>query len=149
MSSLRSALEEWIVEDVEHLHVDQVADDLVELEVVSGLIEAIRVKRIEVFDRKGGHRAHGYPSMTAFLKQRCRMATGRAHRLVGAAHAIRIAHRVFTAWLGTRISTDQAHRLLETASAVPGNFGVAEDTLIDAVADLSHADTRRVLDYWR
>ena len=41
MSSLRSALEEWITEDADVLHVDQLADDLVELELVSGLIEAI------------------------------------------------------------------------------------------------------------
>ena len=32
MSALRSALEEWVNEDVEHLHLDQLADDLVELE---------------------------------------------------------------------------------------------------------------------
>jgi hypothetical protein len=87
--------------------------------------------------------------MTAFLKQRCRMAAGRAHRLVGAAHAIGIAPRVLTAWLGTRISTDQAHRLLETAAAVPDEFSDAESTLIEAAEDLSHADTRRLLGYWR
>jgi hypothetical protein len=149
MSSLRSALEEWITEDTDVLHVDQLADDLVELELVSGLIEAIRVDRIEVFVRKAGHRAHGYPSMTAFLKHRCRMATGRARRLLAAAQAKDIAPQVFQAWFSTRVSSDQAHRLLETASASPEEFPAAEDNLIEAVQDLSHTDTRRVLDYWR
>jgi hypothetical protein len=149
MSSLRSALEEWIAEDTDVLHVDQLADDLVELELVSGLIEAIRADRIEVFDRKAGHRAHGYPSVTAFLKHRCRMATGRARRLVAAAHAKNLAPHVFGAWFNTRLSTDQAHRLLETASTVPEEFAAAEDNLIETVQDLSHTDTRRVLDYWR
>jgi hypothetical protein len=149
MSSLRPALEEWITEDADVLHVDQLADDLVELEVVSGLIEAIRADRIEVFDRKAGHRAHGCPSMTAFLKHRCRMATGRARRLVAAAQAKDIARHVFQAWFSTRLSTDQAHRLLEAASAAPEEFPAAEDNLIEVVQDLSHTDTRRVLDYWR
>ncbi|HVR78052.1 MAG TPA: DUF222 domain-containing protein, partial [Acidimicrobiia bacterium] len=149
MSSLRSALEEWITEDADALHVDQLADDLVELELVSGLIEAIRADRIEVFGRKAGHRAHGYPSMTAFLKHRCRMATGRARRLVAAAQAKDIAPQVFQAWFSSRLSTDQAHRLLDTASAAPKEFSSAEEILIEAVQDLSHADTRRVLDYWR
>ncbi|MGH8952118.1 MAG: DUF222 domain-containing protein, partial [Acidimicrobiia bacterium] len=138
-----------IAEDAEHLPIDQLADDLIELETVSGLIEAIRVDRIGIFERRAGHRAHGYPSMTDFLKHRCRMAAGRARRLVAAAHARRIAPRVFTAWLRTRISTDQAHRLFETATAVPDEFPAAEETLTDAVADLSHADTRRALAYWR
>jgi hypothetical protein len=44
MSALRSALEEWVVEDIEHLHLDQLADDLVELETVSGLLEAERLR---------------------------------------------------------------------------------------------------------
>ena len=149
MSSLRSALEEWISEDTDLLHVDQLADDLVELELVSGLIEAIRVERIEVFDRKAGHQANGYPSMTAFLQHRCRMATGRARRLVAAAQARHLAPNVFKAWFSAGLSTDQAQRLLETASAAPEEFSSAEDTLIEAVQDLSPADTRRLLDYWR
>jgi hypothetical protein len=149
MSSLRSALDEWIEEDVDQLHLDQLADDLVELEQVSGLIEAIRVQRIEAFERKAGPRAFGYPSMTAFLKHRCRMASGRAWRLVAAARAIEIAPHVFRAWLGNRLSTDQTHRLLETAAAVPDEFPAAERLLIETVEDLSHTDTRRVLGYWR
>ena len=149
MSSLRSALEEWVDEDVEQLHVDQLADDLIELEAVSGLIEAVRIRRIEAFENKGGHRLHGYPSMTAFLKDKCRMATGRARRLVAAAQAIDIAPRVFQGWIFGRLSTDQAHRLFETANGVPDEFASAEHRLIEAVEDLSHTDTRRVLDYWR
>jgi hypothetical protein len=149
MSSLRSALEEWITEDTDGLHVDQLADDLVELELVSGLLEAVRADRIEVFGREAGHQAHGYPSVTAFLKHRCRMATGRARRLVAAAQAKDIAPHVFQAWFNTRLSTDQAHRLLETASAAPDVFAAVEDNLIETVQDLSHTDTRRVLDYWR
>ena len=149
MSALRSALDEWISEDVDEIETDQLADDLVELELVSGLIDAIRVRRIEEFDRRGGHRFHGYPSMTAFLKDRCRMASGRAHRLVAAARATRIAPGLFRSWLAGRISVDQAHRLLETASAVPDEFEEFEEKLVETVEGLSHSDTRRLLEYWR
>jgi hypothetical protein len=149
MSALRSALEEWINEDVDELETDQLADDLVELELVSGLIDAVRVRRIEAFDRRRGHRSHGYPSMTAFLKDRCRMASGRAHKLVAAARALRITSAVLRSWLAGRISGDQAQRLLETASAVPEEFADAEETLVETVEDLSHTDTRKLLAYWR
>ena len=66
MSALRSALEEWVNEDVEHLHLDQLADDLVELEHVSGLPKVERLRRISTFEARSGHHELGYPSLTVF-----------------------------------------------------------------------------------
>jgi hypothetical protein len=37
----------------------QVADDLVELELVSGLVELERLRRIAVFERRDGPNRHG------------------------------------------------------------------------------------------
>jgi len=115
MSALRSALEEWVVEDVQHLHLDQLADDLVELEHVSGLLEVERLRRVSAFDDRSGPRHFGYPSLTAFLKHRCRMATGRAHRLVARSRVFRTARTTFRAWTAGRLSTDQAAILLDQA----------------------------------
>jgi hypothetical protein len=97
MSALRSALEEWVNEDVDHLHLDQLADDLVELEHVSGLLEVERLRRISTFDDRSGHHELGYPSLTAFLKHHCRMASGRAHRLVARSRVFRTARTTFLA----------------------------------------------------
>ena len=149
MSALRSALEEWVNEDVEHLHLDQLADDLVELEHVSGLLEVERLRRVSAFDDRSGPRHFGYPSLTAFLKHRCRMASGRAHRLVARSRVFRTARTTFRAWTGGRLSTDQAAILLDQATAVPEQFAEGEDRLVGIVEDLSVSDTRRALGYWR
>jgi hypothetical protein len=149
MSALRSALEEWVNEDVEHLHLDQLADDLAELEHVSGLLEVERLRRISTFEDRAGPRHFGYPSLTAFLKHRCRMASGRAHRLVARSYVFRTARTTFRAWTTGRLSTDQAAILLDQATALPEQFAEGEDLLVDIVEDLGVTDTRRVLDYWR
>jgi Domain of unknown function (DUF222) len=149
MSALRSALEEWVNEDVEHLHLDQLADDLVELEHVSGLLEVERLRRISTFQDRVGPRNFGYPSLTAFLRHRCRMASGRAHRLVARSRAFRTARTTFRAWTAGRLSTDQAAILLDEATALPEQFAKGEDRLVDIVEDLGVTDTRRVLGYWR
>jgi len=149
MSALRSALEEWVNEDVEHLHLDQLADDLVELERASGLLEVERLRRVCTFEDRAGPRHFGYPSLTAFLKHRCRMASGRAHRLVARSRVFRTARTTFRAWTAGRLSTDQAAILLDQATAVPEQFAEGEDRLVGIVEDLSVSDTRRALGYWR
>ena len=149
MSSLRSALEEWVVEDVENLHLDQLADDLVELEHVSGLIEVERLRRISTFEDRAGPHNFGYPSLTAFLKHRCRMASGRAHRLVARSRVFRATRTTFRAWTAGRLSTDQAAVLLDEAAALPEQFAEGEARLVDIVEDLGVTDTRRALEYWR
>jgi Domain of unknown function (DUF222) len=149
MSALRSALEEWVNEDVEHLHLDQLADDWVELEQVSGLLEVERLRRISTFDERSGSHYFGYPSLTAFLKHRCRMASGRAHRLVARSRAFRSSRATLRAWTAGRLSSDQAGVLLDQASFLPEPFVEGEDRLVDIVEDLSVSDTRRALEYLR
>jgi hypothetical protein len=149
MSGLRSSLEEWAGQDLIEVGVDQLADDLVELELASGLLEAERARRLSRFDEMAGPKREGYPSLTAFLIHRCRMAAGRARRLVGLAHTATRCPRVHEAWATQRISTDQAHRLLETADAEPGAFGEAEAKLVEIVEPLTASETRRALHYWQ
>jgi hypothetical protein len=129
LSSLRSALEEWQAEHVDRLPIDQVADDLVELELISGLVEYERLRRIAVFDRRGGAETLGYSSVTALLKHRCRMAAGRAHRAVSRSRVLSAARTTLRAWTSGRISTDQATLLLDQAVAVPDQFAAAEAKL--------------------
>ena len=149
MSSLRSALEEWEADDLDQLHLDQLADDLVELERVSGILEAERLRRIAGFEERGGPDRYGYPSLTAFLKHHCRMASGRAHRMVARSRVLTTARDTWRAWRADRLSTDQAHVLLDQASSLPAHFAEAEPILIESVAGLSVTDTRRAVAYWR
>jgi hypothetical protein len=145
---MRSALEEWVGQDLSEVGVDELGDDLVELELASGILEAERARRLARFDEVGGPKRHGFPSLTAFLIHRCRIASGRAPRLVGLAHTARRCPAVHEAWGDQRISTDQAHRLLEIADSAPEDFGDAEHRLVEIVAPLTPSETRRALHYW-
>jgi Domain of unknown function (DUF222) len=149
MSALRSALEELVNEDLAEIDVDRLGDDLVEIETVAGLLEAELTRRLAAFDIKGGPDRHGFHSATAWLKHHCRMAAGRAHRLVTDSHLLNTAAATFGAWTTGRISSDQAHRLLQTANTVPNQYPEAEERLIDIVEDLGVNDTRVALEYWR
>jgi hypothetical protein len=149
MSAIRSALEEWVVEPIEDLDLEQLADDLVEIEVVSGLLEAERLRRLNTFENRSGPGAFGYPSLTAFLKDRCRMASGRAHRLVARSRVFRSARATLRAWTENRLSTDQAAVLLDQATSLADPFAEGEERLVGIVEDLSVTDTRRVVEYWR
>jgi hypothetical protein len=149
MSELRSALDEWAGQDLDEVDIDQLADDLAELEVSVGRLEAERARRLTAYRRRGGPKVHGYPSLTAFLMHRCRMASGRARRLVGLADTATRCPVVHRAWAEQEISTDQAHRLLEASDAVPQAFVDAEPGLVEAVRPLTAGDTRRALSYWR
>ncbi len=149
MSGLRSALEEWSGEDIKSRPVDLLADDLVELENLSGLLESIQLRRLEVFDRKTGHHLQGYPSSTAFLMARCRMRAGRAMGQVARAHALEHTPAVLEAWTQGRIGTDQSYELFRVSTLVPDRFATDQQTLVDTVEDLSVRATRKVVDYWR
>jgi Domain of unknown function (DUF222) len=149
MSGLRSGLDEWLGEDIESRSVDVLADDLVELENISGLLESIRLRRLEVFDRKAGHHSQGYPSSTAFLMAKCRMRPGRAMGQVARAHALVLAPDVLEAWTGGRIGSDQSYELFRVSTLVPDRFATDQQALLEIVEDLSVAATRKVVDYWR
>jgi hypothetical protein len=148
VSGLRSALEEWVNQNLAELSVDQLADDLVELELSMGRLEAERARRLDAYKTRGGLGAHGYPSLTAFLIHRCRMATGRARRLVALATAARRCPRVRESWQSGDVSHDQAQRLLEVSEAAPTAFREDEEFLVDIIRPLSATDTRRALLYW-
>ncbi len=148
MKGIGSAVEDLLVVDVEGLDVDRLAGELVELERLSGLVEAARLQRLAVFEREGGHHSFGFSSPTAFLKFRCRMGGVRAHRLVHHAHTASTTPHVFSAWTDGRLSSDQVFQLFRTADRNPEQFGSAEDDLVDIMEDLSVSDTRRALEYW-
>jgi Domain of unknown function (DUF222) len=149
MSALRSALEELVNEDLDGVDIDRLGDDLVEIDAVSGLLEAELTRRLAAFQTKGGPDRHGFHSATAWLKHHCRMAAGRAHRLVADSHLLDTAAATFGAWTRGRISADQAHRLLQTANTVPAEYPAAEVQLIGIVEGLDVTGTRVALEYWR
>ena len=88
LSVLKSAIHEWAIEDLETLSNDELGDQLVELDAVIDQLELQRARRLDRFNRRKGFSHDGYPSATAFLVHRCRMAPGRATRLVAQSRSL-------------------------------------------------------------
>jgi hypothetical protein len=59
LSTIRWALEEWIIEDDYRLSIDQLAEDLFELEAVSEIIEDLQRRKLNAarqLDHSGEYR---------------------------------------------------------------------------------------------
>jgi Domain of unknown function (DUF222) len=98
--------------------------------------------------RRRGHDVLGYPSTVAYLKDRLRMAGGRAHRYVRNARAALRWKSTFSAWKHRQLSSDQAELLFAAAERMPDKYPDAEPVLLELVGE-SVAETKQALDYWR
>lgn len=94
------------------------------------------------------HDVLGYPSTVAYLKDRLRMAGGRANRYVRNARSAVVHMATFAAWKIRQISADEAELLFRAADKDPDRYEDAETHLLELVGD-GVEETRRVLDYWR
>jgi hypothetical protein len=147
--TVASVLEGLSSVDLDRLSVEELGEGLVELERLSGRLEAVRLGWLEVFASRGGNHDFGFPSPTAFLKFQCGMSGARAHRTVVRANATKTAPVTVEAWKDDRLSTDQANELFRLSTLIPDQFPGAEPALVETTEHLSVADTRRVLEYWR
>ncbi|HKX75807.1 MAG TPA: DUF222 domain-containing protein, partial [Acidimicrobiia bacterium] len=144
-----SALEAWRTEDLDSRDAESLADDLVELELISGQLELERARRVAAFEAKQGQDLEGHSSITAFLKHRCRMTGGRAQRTVSMAHKLPRLEFMEKAASTGDVSLDQVRVLLDVPDHLLDALSRDEVTLVNAVRELSVSDTRRVVDYWR
>jgi hypothetical protein len=135
-------------EDLDDLPVESVGESLIHLEGHIQQLEVERCRRIANFDDREGHNVLGHPSVIAFLKDRCRMAGGRAKRLVSVARAARRFKSTFLSWKYGQISTDQAELLFRVSEQMPDKYPDAENVLLEIVGDTPE-ETRQILDYWK
>lgn len=94
------------------------------------------------------HDVMGYPSTVAYLKDRLRMAGGRANRYVKNARSAFKHVSTFSAWKFRQISGDEAELMFRAAEKTPDAYPEAENVLLELVGD-GFDETRRILDYWR
>lgn len=149
MSTLRSVLEEMASAGNEELTDSELRAEIDELTRCRDIFESLLAERTRGMSRRGAHDQLGYPSPTAYLKDRGRMSAGHAQQIVSMGNSMEKAPAVTRAWEDGRISTDQAMILFSAAEAVPEAFVGAEERLVEIVEPLSVADTRQALDYWR
>lgn len=149
MSLLRSAVDEWAIEDIGAKPPGLIADDLAEIEAVIGQLEGERARRLHVLSQRRSWTEVGYTAGAAFLIDRCRVAAGRATRLMAQANSLVEMPRTAEAWRSDQLSTDQVRHLITAHDTNPDIFGEHEQTLVDAVERLGIFDTARTVTYWR
>jgi hypothetical protein len=136
-----------LLEDKDGAPIDELDDHILLLEAARHRLEVEWSESISVFEGRGGHEVHGYPSMVAYLRDRARMAASRANRYVSIARAARRFRATFAAWKLRHISTDQAELLFQASRHLPDRYPEAELVLLEIVGDTVE-ETQKTLDYW-
>jgi hypothetical protein len=149
LSLLRSAVDEWAIEDIEAKPAGLIADDLFEIEAVISRLESERCRRLQILNKRRLWTEVGYTSGSAFLIDRCRMAASRATRLVAQTNSLREMPQTWEAWRSDHLSTDQMRHLITAHDTNPDVFLEHEQTLVEAVEPLGIFDTYRAVTYWR
>jgi hypothetical protein len=132
-------------EDLSAVDAERLADSIVELRSELDLLELEWTRRVAVLDPE----LSGHPSVTGFLKDRCRMSASRAQRAVVLAGRLTVMPFTAKAVESGDLSLDQARVLTDLPERLSGEFSRDEVTLVNTVGPLSVADTRRVLEYWK
>jgi hypothetical protein len=149
VSLLRSAVDEWAVEDIATKPPGLIADDLAEIETNIGRLELERARRLRILNQARAWNEVGYTSGAAFLIHRCRIAAGRAIRLVAQANSLAEMPQTSVAWRTENLSADQVRQLVLAHDTNPDVFSEHEKTLVAAVEPLGTFDTARAVTYWR
>jgi hypothetical protein len=126
---------------------DERDEHLMLLETARHQLDVEFTETLGVADREGDHDLYGYPSSVAYLKDRLRVAGGRAHRYVNNARAALKHPSTMWAWRHRQITTDQAELLFQASQRLPDRYPNAEQVLLEICGDTA-AETRQILDYW-
>ncbi|HET9261303.1 MAG TPA: DUF222 domain-containing protein [Acidimicrobiia bacterium] len=149
MSEIRSLLDDLKAVDNLSLSTDELNSDIGELCRSIDQMKVLVAEKTAVLESRGGLRALGFPSVTAYLMYIGRMSGGRARRFATRVKARVSAPSAYFAWSDGRISSDQAAQLFQMAEALPDVYADAEEKLIEIVEPLSVRETTRALEYWR
>lgn len=149
MSTLRSALDELLAEDLRYASDEGLEADLTELERAAGALEAELARRVAEIDRRGSFRRDGYLSISSWLAHRFRMAFSAATQLVRLARALERMPRTREALAGGEISRSAAAVLVAAGEADPDEFSRVEEGLVEAARALAIRDLKRAVAHWR
>ena len=149
MSTLRSALDELVAEDLRFIGDEGLGADLAELERAARIIDAERARRLSEYERRGAFTADGFLSISAWLIARQRAAPFAAATQVRVARAMEGMPATAEAFSQGEVSGAAVSMLVAAREACPHGFAETEQTLVDAARTLSYAELRRVLAYWR
>ena len=136
-------------QDLSDVYVDELAVEVVELRRLVDGLEVEWTRRLAHLERSDVVALEGRTSLTAFLKDRCRMSGARARRSVTLSHRLADLPFVAKALETDDLSFDQAHIFTQVPDHLSEELAAAEVMLVNAASPLSVADTRRLVEYWK
>ena len=149
MSTLRSALDELVVDDLGHRSNRELLEDLSELERASRALEAERARRTAEVERRGAFGEDGYLSLTAWLVHRLGIAASVAKAQVRLGRALERMPKVRRALTEGHIPVAAAQLLADARSADPEQFERSEPVLVDVARRLPLRDLARAVERWK
>jgi hypothetical protein len=149
VSALRSALDEFVGEDLTALPDARIEEDFAELHQASEALEVERLRRLAEINRRRSFERDGYLSTASWLCHRFRMAFSHASHLLRTAKALGDMPRTEAALSSGEISSSAVRLLVSAHQTNPERFAEAEDMLVDAAQALSFRDLYRAVAYWR
>lgn len=142
-------MDELRAEDLRFVGDEVLATDLDELERASRIIEAERARRLAEFERRGSFALDGHLSMSSWLAHRHRVAHSAAASQMRLARALDAMPMTSEALASGELSSTAVALLLSARVACPDQFASAEGALVDAARNLSVAELKGVVAYWR
>jgi hypothetical protein len=136
-------------QDLSDVHVEDLAGEVVELRRLVDGLEVEWTRRIAHLEQTDVISLEGHTSMTAFLKDRCRMSGTRAQRAVTLSHRLPALPFVAKALETDDLSFDQVQVFTHVPDHLSDELAAAEVMLVNAASPLTVADTRRLVEYWQ
>jgi Domain of unknown function (DUF222)/HNH endonuclease len=136
-------------QDLSGVDVEDLAAEVVVLRRLVDGLEVEWTRRIAHLERSDVTALEGHTSITAFLKDRCRMSGARAQRAVSLSHRLPALPFVAKALETDDLSFDQVSVFTHLPDHLSDELAGAEVMLVNAAAPLTVADTRRLVEYWK
>jgi len=135
-------------EDPSSLTDDQARAGFAQLQRISEMVEAKRLRWLADQDRRASFRKDGYLTAAAWLADRFRVAAGPAKRQVQVAQALERMPQVRDSFVNGEVSSSAVQVLAEAHREHPGEFAVGEEPLVDAARTKPVEELRRVVSEW-
>ena len=136
-------------EDLSEMYVDELAGEVVELRRLVDGLEVEWTRRIAHLEKSDVIALEGHTSVTAFLKDRCRMSGTRAQRSLALSHRLAALPFVSKALEADDLSFDQVQIFTLVPNHLTDELASAEVMLVNAASPLTVTDTRRLVEYWK
>ncbi len=149
MSTLRSATDDLVGQDLRLLGNEDLASDLDEIERAVRVLEAERSRRLAEFERRGAHADDGFLSLSAWLVARHRLASSTATRRVRVARALRAMPQAAEACAEGELSDAAVSLLASARESHPEDFARCEEALLQAARTLPVSGLRSVIAHWQ